>query len=98
LAAFAIVCLSVIYLRRAAPELPRGFSVPLYPLTPILGILSCLYLIESLPQHVLMMFLYFLIGAILIYFLYGMRNSNLQHDQMADDAPDMGEFPGPVVD
>ena len=25
LAAFAIVCLSVIYLRRAAPELPRGF-------------------------------------------------------------------------
>jgi APA family basic amino acid/polyamine antiporter len=98
LAAFAIVCLSVIYLRRAAPELPRGFSVPLYPLTPILGILSCLYLIESLPKHVLMMFVYFLVGAILIYFIYGMRNSNLQHDQMADEAPDMGEFPGPVVD
>jgi APA family basic amino acid/polyamine antiporter len=98
LAAFAIVCLSVIYLRRAAPELPRGFSVPLYPLTPILGILSCLYLIESLPKHVLMMFVYFLVGAILIYFIYGMRNSNLQHDQMADEAPDMGEFPGPFVD
>jgi APA family basic amino acid/polyamine antiporter len=98
LAAFAIVCLSVIYLRRAAPELPRGFSVPLYPLTPILGILSCLYLIESLPKHVLMMFVYFLVGAILIYFIYGMRNSNLQHDQLTDDAPDMGEFPGPVVD
>ena len=32
-----------------------------------------------------------------IYFIYGMRNSNLQHDQMADEAPDMGEFPGPVV-
>jgi APA family basic amino acid/polyamine antiporter len=98
LAAFAIVCLSVIYLRRAAPELPRGFSVPLYPLTPILGILSCVYLITSVPDHVLMSFVYFLIGAILIYFVYGMRNSNLQHDQSMDDAPDMGEFPGPVVD
>jgi APA family basic amino acid/polyamine antiporter len=90
LAAFAIVCLSVIYLRRAAPELQRGFSVPFYPLTPILGILSCLYLIGSVPQHVLVLFLYFLVGAVLIYFVYGMRNSNLQHDQSIDDAPDIG--------
>jgi basic amino acid/polyamine antiporter, APA family len=33
-----------------------------------------------------------------LYFIYGMRNSNLQHDQMMDAAPDMGEFPGPIVD
>jgi APA family basic amino acid/polyamine antiporter len=98
LAAFAIVCLSVIYLRRAAPELPRGFSVPLYPVVPILGILSCLYLITSVPYNVLLFFVYFLIGAIMLYFIYGMRNSNLQHDQSMDDAADMGEFPGPVVD
>ena len=98
LAAFAIVCLSVMYLRRAAPDLPRGFSVPFYPLTPILGILSCLYLITTVPYNVLMFFVYFLIGAIVLYFVYGMRNSNLQHDQLTDDAPEMGEFPGPVVD
>jgi APA family basic amino acid/polyamine antiporter len=98
LAAFAIVCLSVMYLRRAAPDLQRGFSVPFYPVTPILGILSCLYLITTVPYNVLMFFIYFLIGAIVLYFVYGMRNSNLQHDQMTDDAPDMGEFPGPVVD
>ena len=98
LAAFAIVCLSVIYLRRAAPDLPRGFSVPLYPIVPALGILSCLYLITTVPVNVLMFFVYFLVGAIALYFIYGMRNSNLQHDQMQDDAPDMGEFPGPVVD
>jgi APA family basic amino acid/polyamine antiporter len=98
LAAFAIVCLSVMYLRRAAPDLQRGFSVPFYPVTPILGILSCLYLITTVPYNVLMFFVYFLIGAIVLYFVYGMRNSNLQHDQLTDDAPDMGEFPGPVVD
>jgi APA family basic amino acid/polyamine antiporter len=90
LAAFAIVCLSVIYLRRAAPDLSRGFSVPFYPFVPILGILSCLYLITSVPYNVLMFFVYFLVGAIILYFIYGMRNSNLQHDQSIDDAPGIG--------
>lgn len=98
LAAFAVVCLSVIYLRRAAPDLPRGFNVPLYPIVPILGILSCGYLITRVPWSVLLFFFYFLAAAIVLYFVYGMRNSNLQHDQMMDDAPDMGEYPGPVVD
>ena len=42
--AFAIVCLSVIYLRRHNPQLVRPFKVPLYPLTPILGIFFCIVL------------------------------------------------------
>jgi len=37
-----------------------------------------------------MFFVYFLVGAIILYFIYGMRNSNLQHDQSFDDAPDIG--------
>jgi APA family basic amino acid/polyamine antiporter len=98
LAAFAIVCLSVIYLRRAAPELPRGFKVPFYPVLPVLGILSCLYLITSVPWNVLMFFVYYMVGAVALYFAYGIWNSNLQHGDPQDDGPDMGEFPGPVVD
>ncbi len=98
LAAFAIVCLSVIYLRRAAPELPRGFKVPLYPVLPVLGILSCLYLITTVPWAVLQFFLWYLAGGVLLYFIYGMRNSNLQQGEIQDDAPDMGEYPGPVVE
>jgi basic amino acid/polyamine antiporter, APA family len=98
LAAFAIVCLSVIYLRRTAPELPRGFSVPFYPVLPVLGILSCFYLITSVPLNVLMFFVWYMVGGIVLYFVYGMHNSNLQHGEPQDDAPDMGEFPGPVVD
>ncbi|NIR45469.1 MAG: amino acid permease [Gemmatimonadetes bacterium] len=35
---FALVNLAVIALRRKMPELPRVYRVPLYPLTPILGI------------------------------------------------------------
>ena len=98
LAAFAIVCLSVIYLRRAAPELPRGFTVPFYPVLPVLGIVSCLYLITTVPWNVLQFFIWYLLGGIVFYFVYGMRNSNLQHGEGQDDAPDMGEFPGPVVE
>lgn len=98
LAAFAIVCLSVIYLRRAAPELPRGFKVPFYPVTPILGILSCGYLITTVPTHVLLLFLGYLAVGMVIYFFYGIHFSNLQTGRDQEEAPDMGEFPGPVVD
>ncbi len=98
LAAFAIVCLSVIYLRRAAPNLPRGFTVPFYPVLPVLGIVSCLYLITTVPWNVLQFFVWYLLGGIVLYFAYGMRNSNLQHGEGQDDAPDMGEFPGPVIE
>jgi APA family basic amino acid/polyamine antiporter len=77
LAAFAIVCLSVIYLRRSNPDLPRGFKVPFYPVLPILGILSCLYLITTVPANVLVGFMYYMVGATVLYFVYGMRNSEL---------------------
>ncbi len=42
--AFAIVCISVMYLRRAHPDLARPFKVPFYPWTPILGIFFCVVL------------------------------------------------------
>jgi APA family basic amino acid/polyamine antiporter len=40
--AFAIVCMSVIYLRRRNPTLHRPFQVPWYPVTPILGVIFIL--------------------------------------------------------
>ncbi len=90
LAAFAIVCLSVIYLRRSAPELPRGFKVPLYPVLPVLGILSCLYLITTVPLHILMYFGIYMVVMTLLYFVYGMSHSELGrgHTVTAD-----GEMP-----
>ena len=39
--AFAIVCISVMYLRARHPEIERPFKVPFYPLTPILGVIFC---------------------------------------------------------
>jgi APA family basic amino acid/polyamine antiporter len=77
LAAFAIVCLTVIWLRRTHPEIPRGYKVPLYPIVPALGIISCLWLITSVPVPVLTFFFWYVVGGMLLYFVYGMRNSEL---------------------
>ena len=87
LAAFAIVCLTVIWLRRTHPELPRGYRVPLYPVVPALGVASCIWLITSVPLPVLTFFFWYVLGGMVLYFLYGMHNSELAkgHDVMADD-------------
>ncbi|MCL4776729.1 MAG: amino acid permease [Gammaproteobacteria bacterium] len=79
LAAFAIVCITVLYLRISAPELKRPFRTPLFPLTPILGALMCLFLLMSLmaksdTRH---FFTSYLLGGIVVYFLYGLWNSKL---------------------
>lgn len=78
LAAFGIVCMAVIWLRKTHPDIPRGFRVPLYPIVPILGIISCFALIFTVEARVLMFFGWYLLGSIILYFVYGMRNSNLQ--------------------
>jgi basic amino acid/polyamine antiporter, APA family len=86
LAAFAVVCLSVVWLRRTHPEIPRGYRVPLYPFVPIAGILSCLWLITTVPNYVLLIFAGYTAVMILLYFVYGMRNSELAkgHPVVAD--------------
>ncbi|HEY5008745.1 MAG TPA: amino acid permease [Caulobacteraceae bacterium] len=79
LAAFAIVCITVIYLRISAPGMPRPFRTPLFPLTPILGAIMCLFLLMSLMAipTTRNFFLIYLAVGIVLYFLYGMRNSKL---------------------
>ena len=51
LVAFLVVSIGVIVLRRTAPDLPRGFKVPGYPVTPILSVLGCLWIIQDLRSR-----------------------------------------------
>lgn len=96
LAAFAIVCLTVMYLRRSHPDLPRGFTVPLYPVLPILGIVFCIGLIFMVESRVLIFFAWYTLAAIVLYFVYGMRNSRLAKGLDELDRPEMGEYVAPV--
>jgi len=81
LAAFGIVCLTVIWLRRTHPDIKRGYRVPLYPVLPALGILSCFALIFTVENRVLIFFGWYIVAAIVLYFVYGMHNSQLAKGQ-----------------
>ena len=87
LAAFGIVCLTVIWLRRTHPEIPRGYKVPFYPVVPALGIISCFALIFTVESRVLIFFGWYVVAAIVLYFVYGMHNSELAkgHLVIADE-------------
>ena len=75
--AFVLVCCGVIILRRKDPNRPRPFRVPMVPLFPILGVIFCFALMLSLPIETWIRFFVWLAIGLLIYFLYGVRNSKL---------------------
>lgn len=79
LLAFAIVCAGVWILRRRNPSLERPFKTPLVPLVPILGIVSALYLIWSLPALTKIVVLAWLIFGLIIYFTYSVKHSKVQN-------------------
>ena len=89
--AFALVCIGVIILRKTDPHRRRPFRVPLVPLLPILGVLMCVALMLSLPILTWIRFFMWLALGVVIYFIYGMRNSKLQHGIDTGDTED--EFP-----
>ncbi len=82
LAAFAIVCLTVLYLRASHPKLERPFRTPLFPVVPILGAAMCLLLIMSIMADVKTRYFFgwYLGVGIIVYFLYSMRNSQLERE------------------
>ncbi|NKX55155.1 amino acid permease [Arthrobacter sp. E918] len=82
--AFALVNLSVIYLRRSRPDLPRTFRVPLYPATPILGTLMCIYLMANLGPGTWWVFGAWMAVGAAVYFGYGRRHSRVAALSQAD--------------
>ncbi|WP_318212124.1 MULTISPECIES: amino acid permease [unclassified Streptomyces] len=87
LAVMAVVNLAVMVLRRRNPELPRSFRVPLFPLSPILGIGFCLYLIWGTGWTTWLQFAGFLVVGTLVYAVYGRRHSRLVTAPSEDAAP-----------
>jgi APA family basic amino acid/polyamine antiporter len=79
LAAFALVCVTVVYLRVSNPGLTRPFRTPLFPITPILGAIMCLVLLMSLMagSATRNFFLIYLALGVVVYFVYGMGHSKL---------------------
>ncbi|HWA41282.1 MAG TPA: amino acid permease [Gemmatimonadales bacterium] len=76
--AFILVSLGVIILRVKEPDRPRPFRVWGAPWTPLLSIVSCLYLMLQLPGITWIRFGIWLALGLIIYFAYGIRHSKLR--------------------
>ncbi|MFG2432151.1 amino acid permease [Streptomyces sp. NPDC048590] len=77
LATMAVVNVAVVVLRRRHPGLKRSFRVPLYPVSPILGVGFCLYLMYGTGWATWVQFLVFLAVGSLVYAVYGRSRSRL---------------------
>jgi basic amino acid/polyamine antiporter, APA family len=77
LVAFLIVSIGVMVLRRTAPDLPRGFRVPLYPIVPLASIAGCIWIIQDLRAVTIYVFFGWSAVALVWYFFYGRHHSLL---------------------
>ncbi|WP_116244802.1 amino acid permease [Nocardiopsis sp. FIRDI 009] len=76
--AFALVNVAVLVLRRRRPDLERAFRMPGAPVTPVLGVLACAYLMVSMDLSVWTAFVAWLVVGLAVYFAYSMRRSALE--------------------
>ncbi len=75
LLAFVLVCIGVMVMRKTDPNTPRPFRTPWVPFVPIMGILTCFYLMTTLPLVSWeRLFIWMALG-VAIYFLYGKKHS-----------------------
>ncbi|KAG0090672.1 hypothetical protein BGZ92_002444 [Podila epicladia] len=91
--AFFLVHVSVLILRWREPNRPRRFKVPLGPVLPILGALTCIGLIAVDSVSAIIRLIVWLAIGLVIYFAYGRRHSKLNNPERYAHIQSM-----PVVD
>jgi len=75
--AFILVCIGIIVMRKQMPDAPRAFKTPLVPLVPILGVVTCFFMMAFLPLDTWIRLIVWMIIGFDIYMWYGIRNSKL---------------------
>ena len=79
LLAFVLVCIGVMVMRKKMPDAPRAFRTPWVPFVPVAGIVICLALMYSLPNESWVRLVVWMALGIVIYFVYGKKNSKLNN-------------------
>jgi APA family basic amino acid/polyamine antiporter len=75
--AFGLVNIAVIILRRTEADRRRSFRVPFSPVTPLVGLGFCVYLMFGLPFATWVAFLCWMVLGFVIYFAYSVRKARL---------------------
>lgn len=81
LVAFTVVALGVMVLRRTKPDLERPFRVPLFPITPILTVGVCVYILSGLPAVTWIIFGSWLLVVLAFYFIWARRHAVLNEPE-----------------
>ncbi|MNN21956.1 putative amino acid permease YhdG [compost metagenome] len=79
LAAFTLISIAILVLRRTRPDLPRGFHCPGVPVVPLLAVAFCLFLMAHLQWLTWVAFLCWLALGLVVYFAYSRRNAVLHN-------------------
>lgn len=79
LVAFSVVAIGVMVLRRTHPDLERPFKIPGYPVTPILTVLACAWILIKLPGITWLIFGIWIAVVVALYFAYGRHKATLNH-------------------
>jgi APA family basic amino acid/polyamine antiporter len=85
LAAFCLVSVAVIVLRKKRPDLPRAFRCPGVPVIPLLAVAFCVTLMSFLSAITWIAFVVWLVIGLVVYFGYARQRSLL--NQPAAAAP-----------
>ena len=86
LSAFIVVAVGVMVLRRTAPNMPRGFKVPGYPVTPILSVIACLYVLWGLALITWVIFIVWVAVVLAFYFFWGRKHAVLNNAESVETA------------
>jgi len=83
LLAFILVCVGILVMRKTMPHIPRAFKTPFVPLVPVLGIITCLFMMAFLPADTWIRLLIWMIVGLDVYIIYGFKNSRLQTQSLS---------------
>ncbi|MDZ4822659.1 MAG: amino acid permease [Flavobacteriales bacterium] len=81
LLAFALVCIGVMIMRKNMPNAPRAFRTPWVPFVPIMGVLSCVFMMAFLPADTWLRLIIWLAIGMVIYFFYSRKRSKLRLEE-----------------
>lgn len=83
--AFILVCIGVLVMRKKMKDAPRAFRTPFVPLVPVLGVLTCLFMMVFLPLDTWIRLIAWMMIGLDVYLSRGIKRSHLNKDDSGRD-------------